>query len=73
MATLEIRSEITGTVCKIVANVGDHLEEDDTVLLIESMKMEIPVLAPAPGKLVKLHVAEGDAISENDVLATTES
>ena len=73
MATVDIKSEITGTVCKIVMKEGDHLEENDAILFIESMKMEIPVLAPSPGTLRKIHVAEGDSIGEDDVLATTES
>ncbi len=72
MTTLDIKSEITGIVCKIIASIGDHLEESDTILFIESMKMEIPVLAPSPGKLRTIHVAEGGAISEDDVLATIE-
>lgn len=73
MKSIAIKSEITGTVCKVEANAGQTLGADDTILLIESMKMEIPVQAPQAGLLTKVFVNEGDSITEGDTLATLES
>jgi acetyl-CoA carboxylase biotin carboxyl carrier protein len=64
-----IKSELAGTVWKIVAAPGAVLEEDDPVLVLESMKMEIPALMPEDGTLVKLLVSEGETISEGQPLA----
>ncbi len=64
-----IESEIAGTVWKIVASPGDDLSEDDPILILESMKMEIPVLMPEDGKLLKVLVSEGDTVSEGQPLA----
>lgn len=50
MTTQTIRSEITGTVWKIVVQPGAELQADDTIMILESMKMEIPVVAPEPGR-----------------------
>lgn len=72
MATYEVKSEITGTVCKVTASIGDQVSEDDPVLFVESMKMEIPVTAPRNGRIVEIRVAEGDSISEGDVTAILE-
>ena len=72
MAIQKIRSEITGTVWKIVAQPGDTLEADDTIMVLESMKMEIPVLAPEAGRLVELLVAEGAAVREGQDVAVFE-
>jgi len=68
MAT-EVEAQITGNVWKIEKAVGDALEEEDVILIIESMKMEIPVEAPCQGRLAEIRVAEGDAIEEGSVLA----
>jgi urea carboxylase len=72
MTTQTIRSEITGTVWKIVAQAGDALEADDTIMILESMKMEIPVVAPEAGRLVKLLVAEGVPVREGQEVAVFE-
>lgn len=64
-----VESEIAGTVWKIVAQPGAELEEDEPILILESMKMEIPVLMPEDGRLEKLLVAEGDTIKEGQPLA----
>ena len=71
MAT-EVESQITGNVWKIEKAVGDVVEEDDIVMIIESMKMEIPVESPCDGRIVKISVAEGDAIEEGAILAIVE-
>lgn len=68
MAT-EVEAQITGNVWKIEKAVGDALEEEDVILIIESMKMEIPVEAPCGGRLAEMRVAEGDAVEEGAVLA----
>ncbi len=72
MKTITIKSEITGTVCKVVATVGEAIDADDTILLIESMKMEIPAQAPAAGVLKAVLVSEGDTVAEDDPIATIE-
>ena len=71
MPTTEVRSDIAGKVWKIEAAVGDALAADDTILVLESMKMEIPVAAPV-GRLVELQVAEEDVVGEGDVVAVLE-
>ncbi len=72
MATIEVKSEITGKVWKIETKPGDRIEEDDPILILRSMKMEIPVSAPMDCKLVELIVAEEDAVSEGQVVAIVE-
>jgi len=69
VAQVEVKSEITGKVWKIDTKVGDKLEEDDPILILESMKMEIPIMAPADGTLVEILVAEEDAIEEGQTVA----
>lgn len=73
MALETIRSEVTGRVWKIQSEPGDVLEPDGTIMVLESMKMEIPVLAPDGGRVVKLLVAEGEAVKEGQDLAVIES
>jgi len=71
MAT-EVEAQIAGNVWKIERAVGDVLEEEDVILILESMKMEIPVEAPCGGTLREIRVAEGDAIEEGAILAVIE-
>ena len=66
----EVRAEMVANVWKVVATEGDHVEDGDTLVILESMKMEIPVLAEGAGTLAKLHVAEGDVVQEGDLIAT---
>jgi acetyl-CoA carboxylase biotin carboxyl carrier protein len=73
MAKVDVKTEITGNVWKIVAQVGDTLGEDDPILILESMKMEIPVAAPESGKLAEILVAEGDTVTEGTVVARLEA
>ena len=63
MAT-EVEAQIAGNVWKIEMAVGDTVEEEDVILIVESMKMEIPVEAPCGGRLSEIRVNEGDAIEE---------
>ncbi len=66
----EVRAEMVANVWKVVAIEGDQVEDGDTLVILESMKMEIPVLAEASGTLARLHVSEGDVVQEGDLIAT---
>jgi acetyl-CoA carboxylase biotin carboxyl carrier protein len=66
----EVRAEMVANVWKVVAKEGDHVDDGDTLVILESMKMEIPVLAEGSGVVTKLHVAEGDVVQEDDPIAT---
>ena len=66
----EVRAEMVANVGKVVAAEGDHVDDGDTLVILESMKMEIPVLAEGSGTVTKLHVTEGDVIQEGDLIAT---
>jgi acetyl-CoA carboxylase biotin carboxyl carrier protein len=68
----EIRAEMVANVWKVVVAEGDPVSEGDTLLILESMKMEIPVLVETSGTVTALHVAEGDVVQEGDVLAVIE-
>jgi acetyl-CoA carboxylase biotin carboxyl carrier protein len=65
----EVRAEMVANVWKVVAAEGAHVDDGDTLVILESMKMEIPVLAEDSGTLIKLHVAEGDVVQEGDLIA----
>ncbi len=69
---MDIKAHITGTVWKIEVEVGEEVEEDDIVMILESMKMEMPIEAPADGKILKILVAEGEAVKEDQVVAIME-
>ena len=73
MATIEITSEVIGTVWKIEKAVGDAVAEGETIMILESMKMEIPVEAPVAGTLTALNVAAEDSVEEDQVLCLIES
>jgi acetyl-CoA carboxylase biotin carboxyl carrier protein len=72
MARTEVKAEVTGKVWKILAPVGATVEADDTVMVVESMKMEIPVISEEPGTVVELRVAEGDSVEDGQVVAVVE-
>jgi acetyl-CoA carboxylase biotin carboxyl carrier protein len=65
----EVRAEMVANVWKVVAAEGDTVADGDTLVILESMKMEIPVLAESPGTLTRLAVAEGDVVQEGDLIA----
>ena len=69
VAERKILSEVTGTVWKIVAKPGDQLEEDDTLVIVESMKMELHVTVEDPCTVVKILVAENDPVREGQEVA----
>jgi len=68
----EIQAHITGNVWKIEVAVGDQVEDGDTVAILESMKMEIPVEAEDDGVVKEIRCAEGQSVSEGDVLVVLE-
>jgi len=70
MATQNVNAHITGTVWKIEVKEGDSVTEGQCCVILESMKMEMPVEAPAAGKVEKISCAEGQAVNEGDVLLT---
>ncbi|MGZ4589953.1 MAG: biotin/lipoyl-binding carrier protein [Actinomycetes bacterium] len=65
----EIRAEMVANVWKVVVAQGDTVADGDTLVILESMKMEIPVVTEAAGTVSALHVAEGDVVQEGDVIA----
>jgi acetyl-CoA carboxylase biotin carboxyl carrier protein len=65
----EVRAEMVANVWKVVVAEGDTVDDGDTLVILESMKMEIPVLAEAPGKVIQLGVAEGDVVQDGDLIA----
>ena len=68
----EILAEIVGNVQKVVAHVGDSVTSQDDVVILESMKMEIPVLPESDGRITRIAVAEGDVVQEGDLIAVVE-
>jgi len=67
--TGEVRSEMVANVWKVEVALGDRLEEGDTIAILESMKMESPVLAEVAGSVKQLEVREGDSVQEGDLIA----
>ena len=65
----EVRAEMVANVWKVVVAEGAAVEDGDTLVILESMKMEIPVLAEVAGTVTKVAVAEGDVIQEGDLIA----
>lgn len=72
MAIVDIKAEITGNVWKILARPGQTVAEDEAIVMMESMKMEIPVSAPEPGVVKEILVKEGDVVTEGKVVARIE-
>ena len=73
MARHEVESEVTGNVWKILLEVGADVAGGDVIMILESMKMEIPVESPAAGKLVELKVSAEDQVEEDQVVAVVEA
>jgi acetyl-CoA carboxylase biotin carboxyl carrier protein len=68
----EVLAEMVANVWKVVVTAGDSVEEGDTICILESMKMEIPVEATTSGKVSELNVSEGGVVQEGDVIAVIE-
>lgn len=68
--SVEVAASVPGKICKVEVNVGQSVKSGDTVVILEAMKMEIPVVAPQDGTIAGINVSVGDAVESGDVLAT---
>ena len=66
--SINVEAHITGTVWKVEVSVGDQVDEGDTLVILESMKMEMPVEAEDPGTVTEIRCEEGQSVQEGDVL-----
>ena len=73
MARQAVTAEVGGTVAKIERREGERVARDEPIMMLELMKMEIPIAAPADGTLVRLLVAEGDLVTEGQQVAILET
>jgi acetyl-CoA carboxylase biotin carboxyl carrier protein len=73
MTEVKVRATIGGSIWQIVVAAGDEVAKDDAILIIESMKMEIPLTAPRAGRVKALHVQAGQVVAEDDVVALIET
>ena len=69
MAATSIRSDVAGRVWKVLAKAGDRVAAEDTLVILESMKMEIPVVAPCAGTVTSILVREGEEVAEDQEIA----
>jgi len=69
---IEVKAELVGNLWKIVVEVGQHVEEDDTLMILESMKMEIPITTPITGTVTEIRVSEGEVVQEGQTVAVVE-
>ncbi len=68
----DVEAHITGTVWRVEVEIGDSVDEGDTIVILESMKMEMPVEAEDPGVVKEIRCEEGQAVSEGDTLVVLE-
>lgn len=73
MATTRVIAEMTAAVMRVVARVGGQVDEGDQLLVVESMKMEIPIVAPVAGTVAEVNVEPDDLVAEGDTLVVIES
>jgi len=66
--SMEITAPMTGKIVSIVVNIGDEVKTDDEVVIMDAMKMEIPIYAPADGTVKKIKIKEGDSVKTDQVL-----
>jgi len=71
MAT-EVEAPLAGNIWEVLVNIGDSVEEDDELIIIEALKMENPVYSPVDGTVKEIKVAKGDIVEEDDVLIIIE-
>lgn len=69
VAEIRIKADIAGVVAQVLVQVGTDLQEDEPLMLMDSMKMEIPVQAPRAGRVLQICAAEGEQVAEGDLLA----
>ena len=72
MARTEIKTEIAGAVWKVLVKPGDLIAQDDPIIILESMKMEIPIVVPDKGQVAEVLVKEGEAVAEGQTVAILE-
>ncbi|MFM1948265.1 MAG: Biotin/lipoyl attachment protein [Pseudomonadota bacterium] len=65
---LKLKSEVTGTVWKVLVNPGQAVQADEVLIIVESMKMEIPIAAERAGQVSEVFVAEGEPVAEDQVV-----
>ena len=68
----EVKAELVGNLWKVVTEVGQQVEEDDTLMILESMKMEIPITTPVGGTVAEIRVSEGQVVQEGQTVAVVE-
>jgi acetyl-CoA carboxylase biotin carboxyl carrier protein len=73
MALMEVRAEISGTVTEILLSTGDEFVAGDEIMILDAMKMEVPVAATCGGRIVTIHVGAGEAVAEHQLLTTVET
>lgn len=73
MQEIKVVSEVTGSVWKVLARIGDRVSEDDILMVLESMKMEIPLVASDEGVIKEICLKEGEPIAEGDVAVILEA
>ena len=73
MPEIEIVTEVAGRICALPVQAGAIVDEGDDVAFVEAMKMEIPVAAPAAGKIISIHVRLDDVVAEGQVLLIVET
>ena len=69
---IDVLAPMPGTISEILVDVGDSVNADDELIILEAMKMENPVLAPSSGKVAKINVSEKDKVDTNQVLVVLE-
>ena len=69
---MQIKAELAGNLWKIVVSVGQEVRADETLMILESMKMEIPVNAPSAGRVTRIHAREGESVQEGQLLIELE-
>jgi acetyl-CoA carboxylase biotin carboxyl carrier protein len=72
MAIIDVKAEITGNVWKVLAKPGQKVAEDEAIVMLESMKMEIPISAPEAGTVKEILVSEGEVVTEGSVVGRIE-
>jgi acetyl-CoA carboxylase biotin carboxyl carrier protein len=70
---VQIKAELAGNLWKIVVSVGQQVRADETLMILESMKMEIPVNSPVAGRVTKIHAREAESVQEGQLLAEVEA
>jgi biotin carboxyl carrier protein len=72
MASIEVKSDITGNVWKVLKGAGERVDADEPIVILESMKMEIPVTSPEPGVIQEVLVKEKETVGEGAVIVRIE-